>query len=46
MEQFKRIKMSISRPGMSDIQIEFKDKYRAEDFPDISPMEPARIPGL
>jgi len=35
MEQVKHIKMSISRPGMSDIQIEFKDKYRAEDFPDI-----------
>jgi len=27
--------MSISRPGMSDILIEFKDKYRAEDFPGI-----------
>jgi multidrug efflux pump subunit AcrB len=35
MEQVKRIKMSISRPGLSDIQIEFKDKYRAEDFPGI-----------
>jgi multidrug efflux pump subunit AcrB len=35
MEQIKHIKMSISRPGMSDIQIEFKDKYRAEDFPNI-----------
>jgi multidrug efflux pump subunit AcrB len=35
MEQVKHIKMSISRPGMSDIQIEFKDKYRAEDFPAI-----------
>ena len=35
MQQVKRIKMSISRPGMSDIQIEFKDKYRAEDFPNI-----------
>lgn len=35
MEQVKWIKMSISRPGMSDIQIEFKDKYRAEDFPGI-----------
>ncbi len=35
MEQLKNIKMSISRPGMSDILIEFKDKYRAEDFPDI-----------
>ncbi len=35
LEQVKYIKMSISRPGMSDIQIEFKDKYRAEDFPNI-----------
>ncbi len=35
MGQIKHIKMAISRPGMSDIQIEFKDKYRAEDFPDI-----------
>jgi len=35
MEQVKRIKMSISRPGMSDILIEFKDQYRAADFPNI-----------
>ena len=35
MAQIKHIKMSISRPGMSDIQIEFKDQYRAEDFPGI-----------
>ena len=35
LEQIKRIKMTVSRPGMSDIQIEFKDKYRSEDFPDI-----------
>jgi multidrug efflux pump subunit AcrB len=35
MEQVKQISMSISRPGMSDIKIEFKDKYRAEDFADI-----------
>jgi multidrug efflux pump subunit AcrB len=35
MAQVKNIKMSISRPGMSDIQIEFKDEYRAEDFPGI-----------
>jgi multidrug efflux pump subunit AcrB len=35
MEQIKSIKMSISRPGLSDILIEFKDRYRAEDFPDI-----------
>jgi len=35
MEQVKHIKMSISRPGMSDILIEFKDKYRGKDFPNI-----------
>ncbi|MEJ2453464.1 MAG: efflux RND transporter permease subunit [Candidatus Thiodiazotropha sp.] len=35
LEQVKRIKMSISRPGMSDIAIEFKDNYRADDFPNI-----------
>jgi multidrug efflux pump subunit AcrB len=35
LEQVKDIKMSVSRPGVSDIMIEFKDKYRAEDFPDI-----------
>ncbi len=35
LEQVKQIEMSISRPGMSDISIEFKDKYRADDFPDI-----------
>ena len=35
LEQVKAIKMSVSRPGASDILIEFKDKYRAEDFPNI-----------
>jgi len=35
MEQVKYIKMSISRPGMSDILIEFKDNYKAKDFPSI-----------
>jgi multidrug efflux pump subunit AcrB len=35
MEQVKWIKRSISRPGMSDITIEFKDRYRADDFPNI-----------
>src|SRR5210317_1633238 len=34
MEQVKHLKMSISRPGMSDILVEFKDKYRPADFPD------------
>jgi multidrug efflux pump subunit AcrB len=35
LEQLKRIKMSISRPGLSDITVEFKDKYKARDFPNI-----------
>jgi multidrug efflux pump subunit AcrB len=35
MGQLKRIKMSISRPGMSDLTIEFKDEYKADDFPNI-----------
>jgi len=35
MPQVKWIKMSISRPGMSDISITFKDKYNKQDFPDI-----------
>lgn len=35
LPQLKWIKMSISRPGMSDITITFKDKYNAEDFPNI-----------
>ena len=35
MQQVKHIKMSISRPGVSDILVEFKDKYRAADFPGI-----------
>ncbi|MCU7917582.1 MAG: efflux RND transporter permease subunit [Candidatus Thiodiazotropha sp. (ex Epidulcina cf. delphinae)] len=35
MAQVKRIKMAISRPGTSDILIEFKDKYRGEAFPNI-----------
>ncbi len=35
MGQVKRIKMSISRPGYSDIDIEFKDEYKSEDFPNI-----------
>ena len=35
MPQLKRIKMSVSRPGFSDILIEFKDEYQAEDLPNI-----------
>ncbi len=35
MPQIKRIKMSVSRPGLSDILIEFKDEYQAGDLPNI-----------
>ncbi|MEZ5573080.1 MAG: efflux RND transporter permease subunit [Halioglobus sp.] len=35
MPQVKRIKMSVSRPGLSDILIDFKDEYKAADLPDI-----------
>jgi multidrug efflux pump subunit AcrB len=35
MPQLKWIKMSVSRPGLSDILIEFKDEYQAEDLPNI-----------
>lgn len=35
MPQLKRIKMSISRPGYSDIKVEFKDRYTTADFSDI-----------
>jgi multidrug efflux pump subunit AcrB len=35
MPQVKRIKMSVSRPGLSDILIDFKDEYKAEDLPNI-----------
>ncbi len=35
MEQVKNLKMSVSRPGVSDITVEFKDEYRSADFPNI-----------
>jgi multidrug efflux pump subunit AcrB len=35
MEQVKELKMSISREGMSEITVKFKDKYKAPDFPNI-----------
>ncbi|MEQ8263274.1 efflux RND transporter permease subunit [Pseudohaliea sp.] len=35
LPQLKRIKMSVSRPGLSDITIEFKDRYGAAEMPDI-----------
>ncbi len=44
MEQVKRIKMSVSRPGLSDILIEFKDKYRRWIFPISSTNCGARSP--
>lgn len=35
MSQVKWIKMSISRPGMSEITVTFQDKFNAKDFPNI-----------
>ena len=35
LPQVKRIKMSVSRPGLSDILIDFKDEYKADDLPII-----------
>jgi len=35
MEQLKELKMSISREGMSEVSIKFKDKYKGPDFPNI-----------
>lgn len=35
LPQIKRIKMSVSRPGLSDILIDFKDEYKADDLPNI-----------
>ncbi|GLP95205.1 efflux RND transporter permease subunit [Paraferrimonas sedimenticola] len=33
--QLKRIKMSISRPGYSEVTVEFKDEYGPKDMPSI-----------
>ena len=35
MPQIKRIKMSVSRPGLSDILIDFKDEYKAAELPNV-----------
>ncbi|WOJ95869.1 efflux RND transporter permease subunit [Congregibacter brevis] len=35
LPQLKRLKMSVSRPGLSDITIEFKDEYGAADLPNV-----------
>jgi len=35
LEQLLRIKMSISREGYSEVQVEFKEEYRKDDFPNI-----------
>ncbi|GAB1256076.1 efflux RND transporter permease subunit VmeI [Aurantivibrio plasticivorans] len=35
LEQVKNLNMSISRPGYSEVSIEFKDVYRGKDFPAI-----------
>jgi multidrug efflux pump subunit AcrB len=35
MPQVKQIKMSVSRPGLSDILIDFKDEYRSAELPNV-----------
>ncbi|MFT4768878.1 MAG: multidrug efflux pump subunit AcrB [Glaciecola sp.] len=35
LPQLKRLKMSVSRPGLSDITIEFKDEFSAADLPNV-----------
>ncbi|MEM7692151.1 MAG: efflux RND transporter permease subunit, partial [Pseudomonadota bacterium] len=35
MPQLKDIYMSVSRPGLSDIKIEFKDEYGSEELPNV-----------
>ena len=35
MPQVQRIKMSVSRPGLSDILIDFKEEYKSRDLPNI-----------
>ncbi|MEM1142547.1 MAG: efflux RND transporter permease subunit [Pseudomonadota bacterium] len=35
MPQLKEISMSVSRPGLSDIRIEFKDQYGADELPNV-----------
>jgi multidrug efflux pump subunit AcrB len=35
LPQLKRIRMSVSRPGLSDILIEFRDEYSADQLPNV-----------
>ncbi len=35
LPQLKQIDMSVARPGLADILIDFKDEFRAQDFPNI-----------
>ena len=35
LPQLKRIRMSVSRPGLSDITVEFRDEYGAEKLPNV-----------
>jgi len=35
LPQLKRIRMSVSRPGLSDITVEFRDEYGAEELPNV-----------
>ena len=35
LEQLKDLKMSVNRPGYSEVSIEFQDKYKLKDMPGI-----------
>ncbi|WP_354623273.1 efflux RND transporter permease subunit [Psychromonas sp. MME2] len=35
LEQLKRLKMTVNRPGYSEVSIQFQDKYKPEDMPGI-----------
>ena len=35
MEQLEELKMSVSREGLSEVSIRFKDRYKGPDFPNI-----------
>lgn len=35
LEQLKRLKMTVNRPGYSEVSIEFQDKYKSADMPGI-----------
>ncbi|MEH6453113.1 MAG: efflux RND transporter permease subunit, partial [Psychromonas sp.] len=35
MEQLKRLKMTVNRPGYSEVTVEFQDKYKLDSMPGI-----------